>query len=135
MKKIHIIDQPTKNTRPWTGNWNFVFYNKKNWPLGSTGFEYSSKLQRSINSSFRYLKVASAWRWWWEGGRFNVILKSGPFPASFSLFSSFQCSWQLIFDIKFCQSLDSSHGPLELEATALPTEPQPLFLNVPFLSF
>ena len=42
----------------------------------------------------------------------------------FSLFSSFQNSKQ-IFN-KFCQRLDSNHGPLVLEATALPTEPQPL---------
>ena len=31
-----------------------------------------------------------------------------------------------MFDINFCQWLDSHHGPLDLEATALPTEPQPL---------
>ena len=29
-------------------------------------------------------------------------------------------------NINFCQWLDSNHGPLVLEATALPTEPQPL---------
>ena len=28
--------------------------------------------------------------------------------------------------INFCQTLDSNRGPLVLEATALPTEPQPL---------
>ena len=27
--------------------------------------------------------------------------------------------------IKFCQCLDTNHGPLVSEATALPTEPQP----------
>ena len=31
-----------------------------------------------------------------------------------------------MFNIIFCQWLDSNRGPLELEATALPTEPQPL---------
>ena len=31
-----------------------------------------------------------------------------------------------MFNINFCQWLDSNCGPLELEATALPTEPQPL---------
>ena len=31
-----------------------------------------------------------------------------------------------MFIIKFCWWLDSSHGPLLLEATSLPTEPQPL---------
>ena len=30
------------------------------------------------------------------------------------------------YSIQFFQLLDSSLGPLELEATALPTEPQPL---------
>ena len=29
---------------------------------------------------------------------------------------------------KFCRWLDSNHRPLELEATSLPTEPQPLSL-------
>ena len=47
-------------------------------------------------------------------------------PGLFSLFSSFQYSWQLMFDISFCRWLDSNCRPLELEATALPTEPQPL---------
>ena len=31
-----------------------------------------------------------------------------------------------MFNIKCCRWLDSNHRPLELEATALPTEPQPL---------
>ena len=46
----------------------------------------------------------------------------------FSLFSSFQYSWQS--DIKVCLWLDSNRGPLASEATALPTEPQPLPLNI-----
>ena len=45
-----------------------------------------------------------------------------PFSVSFSLFSSSQYS--------FCQWLDLNGGPLELEATALPTEPAPLPLCV-----
>ena len=56
-------------------------------------------------------------------------LKNGPFPASFSLFSSFntqltvnKCS----IPINFWWWLDSNRGPLVSEATALPTEPQPL---------
>ena len=44
----------------------------------------------------------------------------------FSLFSSYQSSWQYMFNIIFYQWLDLNCGPLELEATALPTEPQPL---------
>ena len=36
-----------------------------------------------------------------------------------------------MFNIKYCQWLDSNRGLLELEATALPTEPQPLpYLDV-----
>ena len=31
-----------------------------------------------------------------------------------------------MFNINFCRWLDSNHGPLESEVTALPTEPQPL---------
>ena len=63
------------------------------------------------------------------GGKTRVsdfFKKNGPFPASFSLFSSFHYSWQLMFNINFCQWPDSNCGPLELEVTALPTEPQPL---------
>ena len=50
------------------------------------------------------------------------------FPASFSLFSTFQYSWQ---KHKVCRRLDSNGGPLVSEATALPTEPQPL----PYFAF
>ena len=50
--------------------------------------------------------------------------------ASFSLFLSFQhtVDSKQMFNIyiNFCQLLDSNRGPLVLEATALPTEPQPL---------
>ena len=53
----------------------------------------------------------------------------GPYPASFSLFSSFQFtvdSKQMFnININFCRRLDSNRRPLVLEATALPTEPQP----------
>ena len=45
------------------------------------------------------------------------------------LFLYFVFSIQLtvhIVQYKFCRQLDSNHGPLVLEATALPTEPQPL---------
>ena len=56
-----------------------------------------------------------------------ILFKNGPSPASFSLFTSFQYTFdskQMFNIIKF--SLDSNRGPLVLEATALPTEPQPL---------
>ena len=53
---------------------------------------------------------------------------NGPFPASFSLFVF---SIQLTINkclryIKVFQWLDSNCGPLVLEPTTLPTEPQPL---------
>ena len=54
--------------------------------------------------------------------------KNGPFPATFS--SIFVFSIQLTVNkcsiYKFCRWLDSSHGAVELEVTALPTDPQPL---------
>ena len=51
------------------------------------------------------------------------FLKDVQFPASSFLFSSFLLyNWQ----VKFCGCLDSNRGSLMLEATALPTEPQPL---------
>ena len=49
--------------------------------------------------------------------------KIGPFPASFSLLSSFQYSWQIIFNIKFACGWDWT-------ATALPFESQPITLVV-----
>ena len=59
----------------------------------------------------------------------NVFLKNGPFLASF-LFSSFQYTvdTKQMFNnyINFCRWLDLNCGPLVSEATALPTEPQPL---------
>ena len=48
-----------------------------------------------------------------------ITFKNGPFPA-FSIFFVFSTP----FDI-FCQSLYLNRGPLELEATARPTEPLP----------
>ena len=58
---------------------------------------------------------------------FFFFKKIGPFPASFSLFSYFQYTVdKFSILINFCQWLDSNRGPLASEATALPTEPQPL---------
>ena len=59
------------------------------------------------------------------GARY-ILFKNGPFPASFSLFLSFQYSLQLtMFNIIF-KWLDLNCGTLVSEATTLPTEPQPL---------
>ena len=54
---------------------------------------------------------------------------NGPFPASFSLFSSFQysdVSKQMFFINKFLPMTGFEPRTLVSEATALPTEPQPL---------
>ena len=54
--------------------------------------------------------------------------KTGHCRPLFSLFSSFQYTVdrKQMFNINFCRWLDSNRGPLVSEATALPTEPQPL---------
>ena len=57
-----------------------------------------------------------------------------PFPAS--IFFIFVFSIQSIvnkFQYKFCRWLDLNRGPLVSEATALPTEPQPLLKSVNFV--
>ena len=46
-----------------------------------------------------------------------IIFKKMAIPGLFSLFSSFQYSWQLIFNIIFCQYLDSNQGPLDRKQT------------------
>ena len=54
---------------------------------------------------------------------YGILLKNGLF------FFVFVFSIQLtvkMFNINFCWWRDSNRGPLESEATALPTEPQPL---------
>ena len=51
----------------------------------------------------------------------------GLFKTSFPLFSSFQCNFNTVDStFKFCWWLDWKCGSLVSEATALPTEPQPL---------
>ena len=56
--------------------------------------------------------------------------KNGPFPATFSLFLSFQCSWQVtMFNVNFCRWLDSNLRP-GIGSNCLPTEPQPLLTLV-----
>ena len=54
------------------------------------------------------------------------IIKLGHSRLLFSLFSSFQQLTVNMFIIKSCRWLNSNCGPLVSEATALPTEPQPL---------
>ena len=55
----------------------------------------------------------------------SKVFSNGPFPTSFSLFLSFQQSWQQInVLLKIHQSHDSNRVPLVLESTALPTEPR-----------
>ena len=66
-----------------------------------------------------------------------LFFKYGPFMASFSFIFVF--SLQLTVknvQYKFCRWLDSNHGPLELEVTALPTEPHhcPFFQELGSLS-
>ena len=56
----------------------------------------------------------------------DSFFKNGPFPASFSLFSSFQYSWQLTMFNKTSPMTGLNRGPLVSEATPLPTEPKPL---------
>ena len=60
---------------------------------------------------------------------------NGPFPAPFTLFSSFlQTVNRKYWFNKSCWWLDSNGGPLVTEATALPTEPQPLPYHFMFVS-
>ena len=57
----------------------------------------------------------------------SYLFKKG---HSWSLFSFFQQFTVYMFIVQFRQWLDSNHGPLVLEATALPTEPQPLLIHL-----
>ena len=60
----------------------------------------------------------------------RYFFKKWAIPGRFSLFSSFQhtvdSKQMLNIQTNFCWWLDSNRRPLVLEATALPTEPQPL---------
>ena len=49
------------------------------------------------------------------------------FSIYFRLFNTIQLTVNNKCSIKICRCLDSNRGPLESEATALPTEPQPQF--------
>ena len=60
----------------------------------------------------------------------DCFFKNGLYLAFFSLFLSFQYTVDrkkmFNININFCRWLDLNRGPLVLEATTLPTEPQPL---------
>ena len=91
----------------------------------STEVIYCSKIASALVRKHWYINSET------RLGSFRKIFfsKNGPFPASFYLFSSFQYTVdsKQTFNINFfCQWLDSKRGPLVLEETALPTEPQPL---------
>ena len=51
------------------------------------------------------------------------VFKNGQLLASFFVFS---IQLTLNVQLKFCRRLDMNRGPLESEATALPTEPLPI---------
>ena len=55
----------------------------------------------------------------------HTTFLNGPFPAFFLYFCLFN-TVDSKCQFKFCQWLNSNCGPLESEATALPTEAQPL---------
>ena len=59
---------------------------------------------------------------------FYFFVKIGQYRPPFSLCASFQQIKANVLNIKFCRWQDLNHGSLVLEATALPTEPQPLTL-------
>ena len=61
----------------------------------------------------------------------NFFFLNGPFPASFFFIFCLYNTQLTVYNncsllLNFCRWLDSNRGPLELEGTALPTEPQPL---------
>ena len=70
-----------------------------------------------------FLKTAFKLPTNWTKYLIKFFFKNGPFRPLFCWFLSFL---KLTFSINFCLWLDSNHGSLVLEATTLPTEPQPL---------
>ena len=109
----------------WRAKTKFV------WQLGRYEPSYSLKLPSLGLYSFERWYIYQAPLKWAKPAYFclfsSFYFKNGPSPASFSLFSSFQYTVdsKQMFNINFCRWLDSNRGPLELEATALTTEPQP----------
>ena len=77
---------------------------------------------RKICMPFFIVRIRS-WKSFWLQHFFK---KNGPFLASFSLFSSFQCTVDSKQMFNINKWLDSNCRPLVSEATPLPTEPQPL---------
>ena len=73
-------------------------------------------------------KMYNKTMWTWHAGSTKFILffqmgYSRPLFLYFHLYNSVDSK---MFNINFCRWVDSDRRPLELEATTLPTEPQPL---------
>ena len=87
---------------------------------------------RPLDYFIRFYDEVERVQWLQSTSEHMVFFKNGLFPASFSfLFSSFQYNTIHLTvnnncSTKICRCLDSNRGPLVSEATALPTEPQPL---------
>ena len=58
------------------------------------------------------------------------VFLNGPIQASFLFIFAFSIQLTVNVKYKFCQWLDSNRGLLEMEATALPTKPQPLKMSL-----
>ena len=59
----------------------------------------------------------------------TFFIKNGLFPASFSLFLSFQYSWQWLFNIKCCRWMDLNREPLKRPLNQLSHNRCPSFLS------
>ena len=70
------------------------------------------------------LKKKESWVRTFLNDDFFSFFNDGPFPASFSLFSSFLINYN--WQIKLSRCWDSNCGYLVPEATTLPTQPPPL---------
>ena len=109
----------------------FIFRKNKEFSKWSWSSQHVENCPYNILSICR-LELFKAIKSWLnpfqlDGCQYPIIfIKIGNFRPSFSLFLSFQYSWEYMFNIIFCHWLDSNHGPLDSETTDLPTESQPL---------
>ena len=103
---------------------NFVsklFFNVQRTLAASNGATSSSSLSPLSLKNDHSCCSCFCWR------HFSVLSKKfGPFQASFFLYFVFSTVNRKYVHCKILRWLDSNRGPLVLEATALPTEPQPL---------
>ena len=127
----------------WTLLKNYSAYIWHSW---SSRCERSPAAPRWLPRRWRQSRDAPAWPpprgcWSWccrrtrrvsrpcphPSENFDFVLKVGHSRSLFVYFRLFNtvASTQM-FHIKVCRWLDSNRGPLVSEATALPTEPQPL---------